>query len=213
MKGLAPKTEAIFEEVSTLQCIQDFVLVGGTCIALQLDHRLSEDIDFCKWIDQTNVQNGIEIKKIEKELISKFGKVETNYLSFDQVDFYVQNVKITFFNESGYNVPPFEPIHYLGNVNGAQLSLIASMKVKTMFQRTKFRDYYDLFVLLKEGAVTSKELLTGAINYDAKLTAQMIQNRLCRWQNIDSELAFTQLRPKYEVTVRQIGEYFQKLFG
>lgn len=46
MTGLAPKTLAIIEAVSSLSCIKDFVLVGGTSISVQLNHRLSEDLDF-----------------------------------------------------------------------------------------------------------------------------------------------------------------------
>ncbi len=108
MTGLAPKTLAVVEAISSLSCIKGFVLVGGTSIAVQINHRLSEDLDFCKWVPVSSASNAIKVKTIEQELKEKLGKVKTNQLSFDQVDFYVQDVKITFFNEVGYNVPDFE---------------------------------------------------------------------------------------------------------
>ncbi len=49
MNGLAPKTSELFEAVSRLECIKPFVLVGGTALSLQLNHRQSEDLDFMKW--------------------------------------------------------------------------------------------------------------------------------------------------------------------
>src|SRR5258708_33051296 len=101
MTGLAPKTLAIIEAVSSLSCIKDFVLVGGNSIAVQINHRLSEDLDFCKWVPVSNASNGIEVKTIEQELKEKFGEVKANQLSFDQVDFYAQGVKLTFLNEVG----------------------------------------------------------------------------------------------------------------
>ena len=55
MKGLAPHTEQIFERISRLECIQPFVLVGGTALSLQLGTRQSEDFDFMKW--RYNIQD------------------------------------------------------------------------------------------------------------------------------------------------------------
>lgn len=115
MTGLAPKTLSIFDSVSTLSCIQNFVLVGGTSIALQINHRLSEDLDFCKWVPTSNVTNGIEVKSIEQELQGKFKDVKTNQLSFDQVDFFVDGVRITFFNEVGFNPPEFKALSIHAN--------------------------------------------------------------------------------------------------
>ena len=41
MQGLAPKTLKILDRVSALNSIQGFWLVGGTGIAIQINHRLS----------------------------------------------------------------------------------------------------------------------------------------------------------------------------
>lgn len=44
--GLTPATQEVFEQVSQLDCIKDLFLCGGTGQSLQMDHRLSEDLDF-----------------------------------------------------------------------------------------------------------------------------------------------------------------------
>ncbi|HYF71030.1 MAG TPA: nucleotidyl transferase AbiEii/AbiGii toxin family protein [Ohtaekwangia sp.] len=144
------------------------MLVGGTGIALQINHRLSEDLDFCKWVSTSNVANGIDVKTIEQELKDRFGDVKTNQLSFDQVDFHTQGVKLTFFNEVGFNVPEFKPVIFQGNIKGVPLDVVGSMKIKTMFERNTFRDYYDVFVLLKEGIVSLDQLIKSSISYHSR---------------------------------------------
>lgn len=213
MIGLAPKTLSIFEAVSTLSCIRNFVLVGGTSIALQINHRLSEDLDFCKWVPISNVTNGIEVTIIEQELKRKFGNIRMNQLSFDQVDFYVLGVKLTFFNEVGFNVPNFEPITFQGNIKGVPLDVSGSMKIKTMFERNTFRDYYDVFVLLIEGIVSIDQLIKSSISNHSKLKEKMIINRLQRWEQVNEEKGFVHLSPKYNVSVKEMGEFFNKLWS
>jgi predicted nucleotidyltransferase component of viral defense system len=207
MTGLAPKTLAIFNDISSLHAIEKFVLAGGTSIALQINHRHSEDLDFCKWVSESNVTNGIEIKSIERELRENFEDVETFQLSFDQVDFYINKVKVTFFNEVGFNVPEFKPIAIQGNINVVPLNIIASMKIKTMFERDKFRDYYDIYVLLKEEIISVDKLIKSSISYHRKLNKKMIINRLQKWEKVSPEKGFVLLNPKYHVTRKEIGEY------
>lgn len=48
MIGLAPHTSRIFDEICHLECIKDYVLVGGTALSIQIDNRLSEDLDFIR---------------------------------------------------------------------------------------------------------------------------------------------------------------------
>jgi predicted nucleotidyltransferase component of viral defense system len=208
MTGLASKTLTIFEDVSSLSCIKDFVLVGGTSIAVQINHRLSEDLDFCKWVPVSSAANGIEVKTIEQELKTKFsGDVKTNQLSFDQVDFLVKGVKMTFFNEVGFNVPAFDPIVLKGNIKCVPLNVVAAMKVKTMFERNTFRDYYDTFVLLKEGHISTSELIKVSIDYHNKLDEKLILNRLRQWQKVINEKGFSHLSPKYSLTLKEMGEF------
>lgn len=50
MNALAPYTQLVFEDITRLSCIKPWVLVGGTALSLQLNSRLSEDLDFMNWI-------------------------------------------------------------------------------------------------------------------------------------------------------------------
>ena len=208
MQGLAPKTLKILDRVSALNSIQGFWLVGGTGIAIQVNHRLSEDLDFCKWVPKSNVNNAISVKIIERELLDTFGNVRTNHLSFDQVDFQVEGVKLTFFNEVGLNPPAFEPISYIRNIYGVPLYFHGAMKVKTMFERITYRDYYDLYVLIYEGHMELKDLIIESIRYQPRLDTAMILKRLSAWEMVKEESGFTHLSPKYSIGAEAIGSFF-----
>jgi len=85
------------------------------------------------------------------------------------------------------------------------------MKIKTMFERNTFRDYYDVFVLLKEGIISIDQLLKSSVLYHKKLNEKMILNRLQRWEQVNEEKGFVHLSPKYNVSVNEIGEFLVKI--
>tara|TARA_R110002020_G_scaffold191029_1_gene390686 strand:- start:1048 stop:1698 length:651 start_codon:yes stop_codon:yes gene_type:complete len=208
MQGLAPKTLAVFDKVSALESIKDFVLVGGTGIALQINHRLSEDLDFCKWVSKTNVSNAISVREIETELKKNFKIVATNHLSFDQVDFRIDGVKLTFFNEVGMVCPQFKPITFTENILGVPLLLHGSMKIKTLFERITYRDYYDLFTLLSEKHISLDELLNASVRYQPRLSKPMIIKRLSAWSLIKEDIGFSHLSPRYSLSTEEMGGFF-----
>ena len=145
MTGLAPQTLDVFPSIASLECLRDFSLVGGTEISLQINHKLSEDLDFCRWVDATNAKNAIPHKIIQEELDLLFEGIHVNPLSFDQIDFRVNRVKLTFFNEVGHNLPAHQTIN-VGGITCMPLDILCAMKIKTLFERNVFRDYYDLYL-------------------------------------------------------------------
>jgi predicted nucleotidyltransferase component of viral defense system len=209
--GLAPKTKEVFPSAVQFLCIKDYVLVGGTALAIQINHRLSVDLDFCKWIDTTTAKDGIDFRAIEEELKIKYKKVIPNPIDFNQADFIADGVKFQFFNEVGYKLPTKETIKGDGNLRIAPIELIAAMKVKTMFQRTTYRDYYDVYSIVYEELLALDKLVELACIYDKKLNRKLIVNRLTRHDSFREEKAFGLLEPKYNVTSAKIGEFFHEL--
>ena len=89
MNGLAPRTSAIIESVSRLDCIKPYVLVGGTALSLQLGTRLSEDLDFMSWRKGKNDKREVDWPLIKREL-GAIGTVEScDILDLDHVEFIV----------------------------------------------------------------------------------------------------------------------------
>ena len=103
MNALAPQTSKIFDDICKLHCIDGYCLVGGTALSLQLQNRLSEDLDFMSWITRKNQKPEIDWVKIEKEL-SEIGTIESReILDFDHVEFVVSGVNISFYASGKYS--------------------------------------------------------------------------------------------------------------
>lgn len=70
MKGLAPHTGRIFEQVARMESIRPYLLVGGTALSLQIGMHQSEDLDFMKWRTRKDERMEVDWPAIEKELSS-----------------------------------------------------------------------------------------------------------------------------------------------
>lgn len=150
-KGLTEKIEAIIEKVAGMESIKPYILCGGTALALQIGHRKSEDLDFMMWRVTKTVKPEVDWPAIEKEIKEKVGEIEQfNRLGFNQVEFLVKGVKLSFY-VSEKTSPISAPVNYLGNIRLADMNAILAMKLEVMLRRTKFRDYYDIYAMLKEG--------------------------------------------------------------
>ena len=212
MTGLAPKTLKVFKDVTTLACIREYVLVGGTALSLQINHRLSEDLDFCKWGKITNARSAIPFKDIQVELEKQFKTVDVNPIDFDQVDYLLNaEVKLQFFNEVGYTLPTRETISLEGNLRVAPIETIGAMKIKTMFQRSVFRDYYDAYAIIKGGHLTLENLIKVGCIYNPKLQPSTIIKRLLLHSKFREERTFGTLNPMYAVSSEEIGKYFEQI--
>ena len=82
MKGLSPDAEQVFNSIKQFEIFKEFILIGGTALSLQIHHRLSEDLDFCKWQDDPKISNKeIPWPEIEKTL--KLSGPGRNFLNIE----------------------------------------------------------------------------------------------------------------------------------
>lgn len=210
MKALALHTSKIFESVCKLDCIKNYCLVGGTALSLQLQTRLSEDLDFMSWISNKNQKPEVDWVKIEKEL-SGIGRIEAREIwDFDHVEFIVSGVKLSFYASAKYS-PVTAVIPHKDNLFLADIMAIAAMKMEVLMRRSNFRDYYDIYSILKNG-YNFREIITKATAYSGhllstkNLLAMLVDSK--RFQ-IDSN--FAQLEPVYQVTPSEIEESIKVL--
>lgn len=115
------------------EVFQNFVLVGGTSLALQIGHRNSVDIDmFGKSI--------IDVDAFTEEL-SKFDKVEILSKSQNVLILLVGKVKVDFVN---YRYPFLEDFTVIENIRLASKKDIAAMKLNAIAGRGSKKDFIDL---------------------------------------------------------------------
>ena len=210
-QGLTTNIEAIIEQIAQLECIKPYILCGGTALAMQIGHRLSEDLDFMMWRISKTEKPEVNWNAIERELKEKIGKIENfNMLDFDQVEFIVKGVKLSFFVSDNLS-PVTAPTKYLGNIRLADIESIMAMKMEVMLRRMKFRDYYDIYCILKEGYSIHKGI-EKALNLSRhRLSSKNIITMLIGGQFIPDD-NFATLEPKYNIKREQIRDYIiQKL--
>jgi hypothetical protein len=148
----------------------EFYMVGGTAIALHIGHRLSIDFDLFK--------NGI-IKP--KSIIDKFKKnKESPFVTLNrdgQLNLVCRDVKFTFFNFE-HDIP--HPVVIEKRIAIPTLHDLAAMKAFALGRRSKWKDYIDLYFILKMhysvteiseratllfGELFSEKLFRGQLNY------------------------------------------------
>ena len=119
---------------------REYYMVGGTSIALHIGHRLSIDFDLFK------------IGSIKpKNIFSKFDAAKESFVIMlnreGQLNLMCRNVKFTFLNFD-YQIP--HPIVVEKAISIPTLLDLAAMKAFALGRRSKWKDYVDLYFIIKE---------------------------------------------------------------
>lgn len=205
MNGLAPKTASLIEQVSQMETIKPYVLVGGTALALQLHSRQSEDLDFMSWRKRKEEIREVNWPEIKREL-EQIGNVEkTDILGLDHVEFLVDGVKISFYANPNYS-PLDQEVPYLNNIRLADKVAIGAMKMELLLRRSAFRDYYDIYALLQDGQ-DLKIMMDKALKYSGhRLKSKNLIAMLTKSDRFVPDEAFLTLNPQYQVTPTDIEQ-------
>lgn len=146
--------------------IDNFYLTGGTALAaFYLGHRHSEDLDFFSENEFDILNLDIFFNKIKKEIgISKidFQQSYNRNLFFLHFDEEVLKMEFTYF--------PFKRIESGGSIDDLKIDSlldIAVNKLFTIYQRSKARDYIDLYFICAEKGFLINDLIKEAkIKFD-----------------------------------------------
>ena len=209
MNGLAPQTSEVFDRITQLECIKPFVLVGGTALSMQLNKRQSEDLDFMCWKKSGKDKSEVPISAIKREIesVARIDSMEIG--SFDFVEFVVEGVKLSFYAAPRKQIPLMQIIPYKGNLQLADIRSIGAMKMEAMLRRSKFRDYYDIYTILKEG-VDIHEMIEMALEHSGHLLKRKnLLAFLTDGERFKKDKSFLQLNPVYDISALDIQEYIK----
>lgn len=119
---------------------REFYMVGGTAIALYIGHRRSIDFDLFK----TGV---IKPKAIVKKFEEKKEKIAVTLNLNGQLNLICREVKFTFFDYE-FKIPHDFSIDK--HITIPTLLDLAAMKAYALGRRSKWKDYADLYFILKD---------------------------------------------------------------
>ncbi len=197
LESLDKDRQEIFKQLSRFS--SEGVLAGGTAIALQIGHRRSYDFDIFTY------------KPLQKGLYQKLKRVFGNnvfktFESRQQLNVSVAGeIKITFYYE-GFG-PSLDTIKTKG-IDLLDLRDLASNKALTLGGRGKWRDYVDLYFLIKEKWVVLGSIIDMAEKrFGGEFSRKLFLEQLMYTNDLGMfEIEF--LRDK--VTEREIGNFFEE---
>ena len=143
------KRQALLRKI--IPYVNSYILGGGTALALQLAHRKSFDFDF------------FSSSPISKKFLEKISKdIGVGSVSIDSPD------ELTFFTKNGIKLTflyyPFSyafPLLTLENgLSFFSINDIAIKKAYTIGRRGEYRDYFDLYTILKLRYIDLPALIT-----------------------------------------------------
>lgn len=127
-------------------------LAGGTALALQIKHRKSVVFDV---FTDRSISTSLRLK-----VRTIFGLVDMYTNTSDQISFYTGNhIGVTFV---WYYYKPLLPQVSTSSLFLASIQDIAADKAHTLGRRAVWRDYVDIFLLLKNKTLTVEKIISLA---------------------------------------------------
>jgi hypothetical protein len=155
---------------------KDYYLAGGTAVALQIGHRRSIDFDLftSREIRRSSIQHAMQACGFSVEKLM--------YEAFDQMHVMVHGTKMTFFSY------PFEikpSVEFDGMISMPALLDLAAMKAHALGGRGKWKDYVDLYFLIKSHfTVNEIEKRAGEL-FASMFNGKLLREQLAYFDDID----------------------------
>ena len=206
MDFLPERTRIIYQRLGSSSFIANFTLVGGTALAMQIKHRLSEDLDFVFDGEELNIN---QIKRNIKQLFPSYRIIRQDHKW--QIDFLIDEVKLTFFS-TGAIALPFEVRSYSirdNKMNIAEAKAIAALKFSAIAQRNTIRDYYDLYYLSRYH-LPLLELITFTKGVNPNLSPVTYTETLVYTKDIAENSISSHLSPAENVNKDQMAAFFSQ---
>jgi len=167
------------EQITLLPLIKrsnkNFGLVGGTATALHIGHRESIDFDLfsLEEFDNLNIRKVILKKqKIDRVIVDKTG----------EYTLLINNVKITFYHY------PFE-IDYSRKLDDIiklpDLLTLAAMKAYTLGRRAKWKDYVDLYFVMKDYHKLKEIVERAKMIFGHEFNEKFFRSQLVYFEDLD----------------------------
>jgi len=170
---LSPEQAALLPIVKLFS--DSFGLVGGTAIALHLGHRESIDYDLFTFDDFTN-------QKIRRKILST-SKIDAVLRDENgQFTLVINGVRFTFF-QFPYKIDFSESLDDI--VKLPDLLTLAAMKAFALGRRAKWKDYVDLYFILKSRNTISEIVTRGVEIFGNESNEKIFRTQLAYFEDID----------------------------
>lgn len=188
------------EQVDLLDFIKKYAkqyyLVGGTAIALHIGHRKSIDYDLF-------TEGKVNTLAIKKQVSSAGFRTRIINQQADQIHFLMNEVKITFF-QFPFTLPA--SVFHKKYFRMPDLLTLAAMKAFALGGRGKWKDYVDMYFLIKFH-LSTKEICNRATElFPNVFSPVLFYKQLCYFADIkyDEQVEFM---PGFEVSEEEVKNF------
>ena len=154
---------------------REYYLVGGTAIALHLGHRRSIDFDLFKY-------SVLRPKNILAEISAfDFPYTITRRVT-EQMNLAIHDVKFTFYQ---YPFKIEAKVKFHDYLRLPELIDLAAMKAYALGRRSRWKDYVDLFFILKNHFSVEQISQRACVIYDQMFSEKLFRAQLSFFKDID----------------------------
>lgn len=177
----------------------DFCLVGGTAIAYHLGHRRSIDFDLftTKPLDRNALARTIR----------SFAPIERVFVDdADEYTVLTQSIRFTFLR---YPFSFERPDSFENALPMPNLATLGAMKLFALGRRAKWKDYVDIFFILKDRHSLSGLLAQAKALFGAEMNEKILREELAYFDDIDYSESVSYL-PGFETPDETIRNFLTK---
>jgi len=152
-----------------------FYLAGGTAVALHIGHRRSVDFDlFTKSrLRKNEIRNKLSQLQVKQVKLSE---------DTDQLHILINGIKTTFLN---YPFAIDHPVKVQQIISTPTLLTLASMKAYALGRRAKWKDYVDMYFILKDHYTIEEISKEADRNFGELFSEKLFREQLAFHKDID----------------------------
>ena len=195
---LAPSQRRLWEELKHTP--KDFVLYGGTALALRLAHRTSEDFDF--------FSNHSFAPDSLRKAIPYLHQAEMSQFEANTLTAIVDRsgpVKLSFFGGLALNRIQDPDVTLDSGIQVASLLDIAATKLATIQQRAQARDYQDIAAIMIAKITLSDALAAAAAVYGKQFNGALSLKALTYFADGDLPQLSSDTREQLRTLAAQVN--------
>lgn len=154
-KTIDENRQKLLKKITESISLNNYYMMGGTALSLQLGLRLSYDFDFC-------VPEMFNNEVLLEEL-KKIGKIEIKQNQKGTCDVILDGVQVSFFYYPNKMIEQYVTDEEIPNLKMASIIDIAIMKIVAIGGRGARKDFFDLYNIIKQLDIKTLDLAEGVI--------------------------------------------------
>ncbi|OMP81209.1 nucleotidyl transferase AbiEii/AbiGii toxin family protein [[Flexibacter] sp. ATCC 35208] len=205
---VTPLLKEVLLRLMNCEVFEQFRLVGGTALSLQMGHRLSVDIDLFTDADY----GSIDFQEMDKFLLSEFAYVSdsrTGPIAFGKSYFIGESEADAIKLDIYYTDKFIQPVIKFGNISMATIEEIIAMKLEVVQHGARKKDFWDLHELIND--YTPEQMLDLHLQrYPYGHDEKIIRSNLIDFSQADADFEPICLKGKHwEIVKLEMIEFME----